>query len=218
MSWASSSTNPDRDLELFYDFVLNDIGADRLKLNSLQPSFAQHDPTDAFFRDHSKLDPDELCDIIRRCDKRFDLGLNPVWIEQVRMYWRSLARARDLELGWASKVKTTEHICNTYERNIMVDSYGHARLCFSDAFSGLKLERKGDLKRFWEGAGAVRRQMAFCNRPCGISHSVRRVSARLDPARQIPARSFATWSADFVADLWASRAIADADPGLPRDA
>ncbi|MGP8231679.1 MAG: radical SAM protein [Methylovirgula sp.] len=207
-----------RDLELFYDFVLNDIGADRLKLNSLQPSFAQHDPTDAFFRDHSKLDPDELCDIIRRCDKRFDLGLNPVWIEQVRMYWRSLARARDLELGWASKVKTTEHICNTYERNIMVDSYGHARLCFSDAFSGLKLERKGDLKRFWEGAGAVRRQMAFCNRPCGISHSVRRVSARLDPARQIPARSFATWSADFVADLWASRAIADADPGLPRDA
>ena len=93
------------------------------------------------------------------------------------MYWQSLARARDLELGWASKMRTTEHICNTYERNIMVDSYGKARLCFSDAFPGLKLERKGDLKRFWENAGAIRREMAFCNRPCGISHSVRRVSA-----------------------------------------
>ena len=28
-----------RDLDAFYDFVLNDIGADKLKLNILQPTF-----------------------------------------------------------------------------------------------------------------------------------------------------------------------------------
>lgn len=198
-----------RDLELFYDFVLNDIGADRLKLNSLQPSFAQHDPTDAFFRDHSKIDPDELCEIIRRCDTRFNLGLNSIWIEQVRMYWQSLADARDLELGWGSTVQTSVHICDTYERNIMVDSYGHARLCFSDSFGGLTLERKGDLKRFWEGAGAIRREMASCNRPCGISHSVRRVSARLNPARQAPHRNVLTRGIDFLADHWPMYPVVD---------
>jgi len=192
-----------RELENFYDFVLNDIGADRLKLNFLQPSFAQDDVTDEFFRDHAHVDPDELLAILERCDARFGLGLNPVWKRQVRMYWQSLARARDLDLGWASTARTSEHICNTYERNIMVDVHGHARLCFSTGFPGMKLERAGDLKRFWEGAGAIRRQMAFCNRLCGISHSVRRVSTRLDPARPDPPRSFATRSADFLADLWA---------------
>jgi MoaA/NifB/PqqE/SkfB family radical SAM enzyme len=170
-----------RELELFYDFVLNEIGADKLKLNFLQPSFGQDNPTDAFFRDHHSVDPDELVDIIRRCDRRFGLGLNPVWLNQVRMYWHSLNATNDLSRGWASEGETTEHICNTYERNIMVDAYGYARLCFSTAFGSMKLEKVGDLRRFWESAGAIRRQMAMCNRFCGISHSVRRESSTLTP-------------------------------------
>ena len=36
-----------RDLEAFYDFVLNDIGADKLKLNFLQPSFGEDGEVDA---------------------------------------------------------------------------------------------------------------------------------------------------------------------------
>lgn len=191
-----------RELESFYDFVLNDIGADRLKLNFLQPSFAQDDPTDQFFRDHHRVDPDELTEMIVRCDNRFGLGLNPVWLNQVRMYWRSLRDVQDIELGWNSKGRTKEHICNTYERNIMVDVFGYARLCFSHEFKSMKLERRGDLKRFWETADPIRRQMATCNRFCGISHSVRRESSSLDAARKIPPKTTSARASDFFLDRW----------------
>jgi MoaA/NifB/PqqE/SkfB family radical SAM enzyme len=190
-----------RELEDFYEFVLNDIGADRLKLNFLQPSFANAG-TDTFYQEHHRVDPDEIIAIIKRCDRRFGLGLSPVWLDQIAMYWRSLADGGDLDRGWGSEVRTSEHICNTYERNIMLDVYGHARLCFSTEFGSMKLEKPGDLKSFWEGAGGIRRAMAKCNRPCGISHSVRRESARLQPARPQPVKTFARQANDLVSDLW----------------
>lgn len=193
-----------RELEDFYDFVLNDIRADRLKLNFLQPSFAQDGTTDSFFRDHHSIDPDELTEIIRRCDERFELQLNPVWLEQVGMYWQSLEGAKDLDLGWGSQVRTSTHICNTYERNIMLDIYGNARLCFSTEFASMKLEQPGDLRRFWLGSGAIRSAMACCNRPCGISHSVRRESSRLHPTRPQPVKTLVTVTADWILDACSS--------------
>ncbi|QQS14718.1 MAG: radical SAM protein [Rhodospirillales bacterium] len=168
-----------RDLEVFYDFVLNDLGADKLKLNFLQPSFGEDGEVDAFFRDRHGVDPDGVVAVIARCDERFGLGLNPVWLGQVGMYFRSLARARDLDRGWRAGAATEEHICDTYERNIMVDQYGFARLCFSGVYRGERLEAPGDLRRFWYGAGDVRAAMRGCNRVCGISHSVRREASTL---------------------------------------
>jgi MoaA/NifB/PqqE/SkfB family radical SAM enzyme len=162
-----------RDLEAFHDFVLNELGVDKLKLNFIQPSFGQ-EAADPFFARHAKLDADELAAVIRRCDARFKLGLNPIWLEQVRMYFRSLQRFDDLELGWGSEARSQGHLCNTYDRNIMVDHYGMARLCFSSGFRGEQLQRYGDLRKFWEGSGDVREEMTGCNRLCGISHSVRR--------------------------------------------
>jgi hypothetical protein len=90
------------------------------------------------------------------------------------MYFRSLASADGLEAGWGSSFQTRDHICNTYERNIMVDHFGTARLCFADDYRGVRLERFGDLRRFWLTANDIRAKMAACNRFCGISHSVRR--------------------------------------------
>jgi MoaA/NifB/PqqE/SkfB family radical SAM enzyme len=168
-----------RDLEAFYDFVLNNLGADKLKLNFLQPSFGHDKNGDAFFADHARLDADELVDIIKRCNARFKLGLNPIWLKQVGMYFRSLAAAQNLDEGWGSAARTSEHICNTYERNIMVDHYGFARLCFANGFRGIALERFGDLRRFWNTANDIRQEMASCNRLCGISHSVRRETSTL---------------------------------------
>jgi len=170
-----------RELEDFYDFVLNDVGADKLKLNFLQPSFG-NTPEDRFFADHHAVDPDVLIDGIKRCDERFGLNLNPLWMENVRMYFRSLQGARDLQRGWGSAVNTREHICNTYERNVMVDHYGVARLCFSTSFRGVKLQEEGDLRRFWTDAEDIRKKMRTCNRFCGISHSVRRLSSSLAPS------------------------------------
>ena len=173
-----------RDLEDFYDYVLNDLCADKLKLNFLQPSFGHGAEADDFYADHSAVDPDELETVLRRCEAKYRLGYNPVWRDQVQMYFRSLQGAPDLRRGWSSERMTSEHICNTYERNIMVDHYGWAQLCFSRAFSGMQLKEPGDMARFWASAAPVRSQMRRCNRPCGISHSVRREASTLRPVFQ----------------------------------
>ncbi len=170
-----------QDLEGFYDFVLNDLHADKLKLNFLQPSFGDT-VEDVFFAEHHRMDADALAEIIRRCDARFGLGLRPEWLEVVQMYLRSLSGMNDGVRGWASGTRTSAHICNTYERNIMVDHYGMARLCFSTEFRGEKLAAEGDLRRFWFGTDDVRAEMRGCNRLCGISHSVRRLSSTVAPA------------------------------------
>jgi hypothetical protein len=179
-----------RDLGGFYDFVLNDLGADKLKLNFLQPTFGIDAAVDPFFRDHSNVDPDELVEIMNQCDRKYGLGLNPAAIHQAGMYFRSLQANADAHIGWGSPLGTAEHICNSYNRNIMVDHYGLAQLCFSSRFPGARLTSYGDLRRFWESAGTIRADMAKCNAPCGISHSVRREPSTLAASR--PARVYHT--------------------------
>ncbi|MEX0807931.1 MAG: radical SAM protein [Dongiaceae bacterium] len=166
-----------REIDAFYDFVINDIGADKLKLNFLQPAFGQADEIDPFFADHHGVDPDEIGAIIARCDDKYALGLNPEWLHQVKMYFRSLGTVQDIARGWGSDGRTEEHICNTYDRNIMVNEYGMARLCFSTGFPGIQLREPGDLRHFWYGAEPIRAAMRQCNRFCGISHSVRRATS-----------------------------------------
>jgi MoaA/NifB/PqqE/SkfB family radical SAM enzyme len=170
-----------RDIEAFYDFVLNDLKADKLKLNFLQPSFGDT-AVDHFFASHHQVDADELAAVLRRCEGRFGLAYNPTWLENVDMYFRSIRGAPHLEKGWAAPVQTTAHICNTYERNIMVDHYGMARLCFSTDFRGAPLRAEGDLHQFWREANDIRCAMRDCNKLCGISHSVRRASSTTSPA------------------------------------
>jgi hypothetical protein len=169
-----------RELDDFYDFVLNDIGADKLKLNFLQPSFGRTGKDD-FYQGNLVRDYEELAAIISACDRKYGLRINPVWLEQAKMYHRSMHERGDLQRGWGLR-GTEEHLCNTYERNIMLDRYGLARLCFWEGFAGRRIEKQGDLERFWKRAWLTRLRMRKCNRPCGISHSVRRESATLREA------------------------------------
>jgi MoaA/NifB/PqqE/SkfB family radical SAM enzyme len=170
-----------RELDAFYDFVLNDIGADKLKLNFLQPSFGP--PTwwfqDRFFQKNTIRDDKELARIIRACDGKYGLHINPLWLEQVQMYLRSVPKNALARLGWRALTGTKEHICNSYERNIMVNLEGVARLCFNPAFPGVQLQGAGDLRRFWESSDPLRARMRRCNRYCAISHSVRKEHATL---------------------------------------
>ena len=168
-----------RSIDDFYDLVLNDIGADKLKLNFLQPSFGQAGEEDPFFAAQGAVDPDELTTILKRCNVKYRLDYNPAWLEQVGMYFRSLNAATDRVRGWASMKETEVHICNTYDRNIMVNHYGMARLCFSGKFPGVTLREPGDLRRFWQTSEAIRADMRKCNQFCGISHSVRRESSTM---------------------------------------
>ncbi|GMG81770.1 hypothetical protein LNKW23_09830 [Paralimibaculum aggregatum] len=194
-------------IEEFYDLVLNDIGADQLKLNFLQPSFGGGGGApDPFFAAESGVDAERLTAILSRADARFGLGLNPAWIDAVGMYFRSIAAAQDLERGWASRSATEDHICNTYERNVMIDHYGVARLCFSTQFPGKALRAPGDLRRFWERAGTTRARMRQCNQWCGISHSVRRESSTLKGRAKMEAHL--ARHGPMPAPDWASRAAA----------
>jgi MoaA/NifB/PqqE/SkfB family radical SAM enzyme len=170
-----------RELDAFYDFVLNEIGADKLKLNFLQPTFGP--PTwwyrDRFFEQNLIRDEKALVAIIRDCDRKYGLRINPAWLDQVGMYHRSIRNNGGLLWGWRGGRGTEEHICNSYERNIMVDLHGRAGLCFNPAFPATQLSHRGDLRDFWEHSGPLREKMRRCNRYCGISHSVRRESATL---------------------------------------
>lgn len=150
-----------RELEDFYDFVLNDLKADKLKLNFLQPMFGSlrdendEDRDDKFYSRNVIRDEDGLSEILRRCDEKYALNLDPEWVETVRMYHRSVRRNDDAILGWQGK-GTEELICNSFERNIMVDMFGVARLCFSNTFPGTKLAKIGDLRKFWTSNDALR--------------------------------------------------------------
>jgi hypothetical protein len=173
-----------RDLDKFYDFVLNDLKADKLKLNWLQPMFGtlldkegkQRD--DKFYDNNVIRDHEGLFKILNDCNQKYNLGLDPEWIETVEMYHRSVHKNNDAVIGWNGR-GTEKLICNSFDRNIMVDMDGIARLCFSHKFPGFKIKRYGDLKRFWYGIDNLRNVMSKCTQYCGISHSVRRVNATL---------------------------------------
>jgi MoaA/NifB/PqqE/SkfB family radical SAM enzyme len=164
-----------RDLDPFYDFVLNNLGADKLKLNFLQPTFGPPTPwyQDRFFSENVVRDEEALARIILACDAKYGLRINPAWLEEVKMYHRSIRNNGWKRLGWRRGAGTEAHICNSYDRNIMVDLRGRARLCFYPGFPAFQLARTGDLRRFWEGCEPLRRRMRRCNRYCAISHSVR---------------------------------------------
>ena len=172
-------------LDSFYALVLDALGADKLKLNDLQPSFLntrleQFRARDDYFARESQVDPDELRAMLGRCERLFDLYYNPAWVEQVVAYFAGLWKRDRLYLGWRGGLETREVICDTALRNVMVDVRGRASLCFGTQFPSWSLRWPGDLRRVWEELGAeTRSKMSRCRALCGISHSVRREHATL---------------------------------------
>lgn len=171
-----------RDLDQFYNFVLNDIGADKLKLNWLQPTFGtlldrqgQARP-DKFYENNVIRDHEALFEILNHCSKKYNLNLDPEYIETVKKYHHSVNKNADAVSGWDGR-GTEDAICNSFDRNIMIDMNGTARLCFSDQFPSYRVTKRGDLARLWATAGPLRNIMSRCRQYCGISHSVRRVNA-----------------------------------------
>ena len=182
MGLLTKTTSPH--LDEFYDLVLNKIGADKLKLNALQPSFlhtrlGQDKDSDDFFAAESQVDPEALAASLVDCNEKYDLHFNFQWMEQVVSYFKKLHGAADLTKGWKGAFTTEGHICNSPERNIMVNLDGRASLCFSNEFPQTRLSKPGDMRRFWEGNDLLKERMGRCNALCGISHSVRREHSTL---------------------------------------
>lgn len=165
-----------RTLPRFYHWALWTVGVDKLKLNIVQPSFQGRGP-DRYFESARVRDVDACMKMIRECDLGFYIRRNPEWYDDVEMYLRSI---RDPLLGWDSSRETERAICNSYDRNIMLDLFGNARLCFNTLYPSFKLEQRGDLASYWNVHSLhTREKMIGCKQYCGISHSVRKSESTL---------------------------------------
>lgn len=166
-----------KSLDSFFDFVLNELGADKLKLNIIQPTFQNTLQTDTYYAGARVSDVDSCLAMIRSVDVKYGISRNPEWLSDVEMYLRSI---RNPLRGWSNCKGTEKAICNSYDRNIMLDLYGRAKLCFSDLFPGIKLNGSHELESFWnEYSVPIRERMIGCRQYCGISHSVRKSESTL---------------------------------------
>jgi len=174
-------------LRQLYQLVLRELGANKLKVNGLQPSFGVHSgktPPDDFFASYSQVDVEKMREELNYCNLEFKLHLNPLWISQFCRYYADLQGRDNLNRGWSGAPRTSEHICNCYERNLVVGLYGEIGHCYSFSnFAPVKYQVRGDLKRFWD-ANEQRSAMVSCNRLCAIGHSNRNLSATLCAASE----------------------------------
>jgi len=173
-------------LDEFYDMVA-DLGADKLKLNVVQPSFASPDRegyTDPYF-DRERFQVSELMilkDEIAACDSKYRFHRNPQWIANLTDYFVSIEQAKHWDNpSWATlSCQTKTQICNAGDRNITCSDQGELRSCFSGAFPSYQWNAVGDLERYWhEVAPKWLYEMQHCKRLCGISHSNRAAPATL---------------------------------------
>ena len=186
-------------MEAFYDLVLNEIGADKLKLNMVQPTFGSP-PVDRFFEEEGDVDPRRFLKVLNRCEKRFSLDYNPAWKKQVVMYFRTLRRCRDRRKGGRTTSGTDECICNAADRNIIVNLQGEARHCFRPGAYARSIQQTGDLEAFWRGRQSARSCMFNCNSFGGISNSLKAESGTLSGVQK--AEQFIEQSLTHAPFLW----------------
>jgi MoaA/NifB/PqqE/SkfB family radical SAM enzyme len=172
-----------RDIAEAYDLILNRVGADKLKLNFLQPTFAQYHGKDTYWDLHTRnIDVEWLMEEIDRCEARYALDFNPRWKANVRCYANSLA-----EYHRGGPMETSEALCDSFDRNILLELDGQLRLCFHPEFPSLmKYQKPGDLRRFWysEETAQLRERMRACRKFCGICHTFKREPATREAARR----------------------------------
>jgi len=155
-----------------YDLVLRQIGADKLKLNFLMPTISLFSRRDAFWDLHSRnINVETLMREIEECEAEFDLDYNPRWKENLRDYAETLARHHRGE-----PLRTTGRLCDSPERNLVLEFGGAMRLCPFPKFPSTPYRERGDLGRYWYSpeAEAVRAEMRQCRDVCGMCHAYRR--------------------------------------------
>lgn len=172
-----------RDIPAAYDLVLNQLGADKLKLNFLQPTISVSSQRDTFWNLHTRnINTNELLGIIDTCEARHALDFNPKWKENVRTYADSLAKYHQ-----DGVMETTEKLCNSPERNVVIEIEAKMKLCFHAKFPGMLYRQRGDLWKFWysEETEKLREQMRKCRDFCGICHTFKAQPATKEAARRI---------------------------------
>jgi MoaA/NifB/PqqE/SkfB family radical SAM enzyme len=172
-----------RAIEEAYDLVLGKLGADKLKLNFLQPTISLSTRRDAFWDLHTRnIDRDELLRTIDRCEAKYALDFNPRWKDCVGLWADSLARYHR-----GGPAETTGKLCNSYERNVVVEVEARLRLCFHAKYPGKAYRERGDLRKFWYSPETeeLHARMRGCRDFCGICHTFKEQPATREAARRI---------------------------------
>lgn len=158
--------------ELFHLLAfVTELGVDGATLQVLSPTFHLKGGRDVFYDRHFFNDPVRAVAILGDLRKR--LGEFPV------------LRASDTDLHWMQRYIARpeileEPVCNSHERNIMVDHRGDVQLCFDmrQIFNGEALGnvRSSSISALWAGdrAVAARGIMQACRRSCGMLNCHRR--------------------------------------------
>lgn len=166
-----------------YELALRKLGADKLKLNFLQPTISLSTRRDAFWDLHTRnIDCEVLMGKIAECEAEYRLDFNPRWKEDVRCYVESLARYHR-----GGIMQTTRKLCNSAERNIVIEIEARMRLCFHSKFPSVPYREEGDLRRYWanQETEEVRRKMRECRDFCGICHTFKRNPSSREAAARI---------------------------------
>ena len=157
-----------QDLVQWYSMVY-DLGAEKFKLNLLQPTFGGGIP-DSFFAANALLYGEEFQNALLNVQASGLAKFNPAYVDAAEDYVSAGKKHLNvLHRGWALEEYTEHVICNSFDRNIMVSQTGLMSQCFSGSVPKTQYSVSGDLKTFWEN----RKPQPACTRPCGISHSVR---------------------------------------------
>jgi MoaA/NifB/PqqE/SkfB family radical SAM enzyme len=154
----------------FAGFV-SDLGVDGAIFQVLSPTFHLKGRRDVFYERHFFKDRDAAIQVLE--DFRSQAGRFPV------------IKTTDTDLIWmqnyiAHPEGLTEAVCNSHERNIMVDHRGDVQLCFDmrAIFEGQAVGniRIRSLEAIWSGqrADAARQVMRSCRRTCGMLNCHRR--------------------------------------------
>ena len=147
------------------------LGLDGCTFQVLNPTFHRKGRKDVFYSKNFFSDRTAAIKVLQ--ELREHLSEYPI------------VKTTDNDLRWmqsyiADPYGLTEAICNSHERNIMVDHLGEVQLCFAmrSIFGGKSVGniRSSDLSDLWAGdeAEAARGIMERCRRPCGMLNCHRR--------------------------------------------
>ena len=172
-----------RQIEEAYNLALERLGADKLKLNFLQPTISLSTTRDTFWDLHTRnINGGVLMRKIEECEAKYHLDFNPRWKDDVRCYAESLALYHR-----GGPMQTSRQLCNSAERNVVVEIEARMRLCFHSKFPSVPYRNEGDLRRYWASpeTEAVREEMRRCRDFCGVCHTFRRNPSSREAAARI---------------------------------
>jgi radical SAM protein with 4Fe4S-binding SPASM domain len=157
-----------------------DLGVDDVLFQVLAPTFANQSNEDPFFEEHFPRDP-EMWDAAMDTVQRLQSEGAPIGTTA-----NDLNEARDMVIrkseGRLPEITETQ-ICDSGDRNLMIDQNGDVMLCFfMRTLTGgrpLGTVRDSSLRELWESkfAAETRAVMNTCRKTCGMLNCHRRKEA-----------------------------------------